>query len=481
MENTLYYGDCLDVMAELPAKSVDLIYLDPPFNSKANYNILFGTDEGGSSRSKAQMAQMMAFTDTWTWNSDAFQRVSEIEKAVAHPAHKSITGLKYILGESGMLSYLSYMAARLAEMRRLLKPSGNIYLHCDPTASHYLKVVMDDVYGADKFRTEVVWKRSSGFKRKTAKKFPQKNDILLFYSMAPPKKMVFNVQYVPHKPEYVKRFKPDSEGRLYRDDVNPTGGGRRIIYLDETEGEIVDSVWTDINPLNPRARERLGYPTQKPQTLLERIIKASTNEGDVVLDPFCGCGTTVAAAARLGRKFIGIDVSPFAISLINTRRLTPMKVYARVEGIPKDMAGAQVMARTQPFKFEAWAVTQIPGLAPNEKQVGDKGVDGRGKMLNKPDDRSELVLAQVKGGRVTPSLVRDFVGTMELENAGMGIFITLDPVTSPQAQRIAASQGQIQVGMFKYPALQFWSMEDYFNGTVPNLPPLADPYTGKPI
>ncbi len=480
MENTLYYGDCLDVMANLPADSVDLIYLDPPFNSNANYNVLFGADDGVGKRSKTPVAQMMAFTDTWTWNADAARRVGEIENAIAHPAHKSVTGLKYLLGESGMLSYLSYIAVRLAAMRRLLKPSGSIYLHCDPTASHYLKMVMDDIFGADNFRTEIVWKRSSGFKRKTAKKFPQKNDILLFYS-AQEKGYVFNTQYTPHKPEYLKRFKRDDSGRLYRDDVNPTGGGRRIIYLDETEGEIVDSVWTDINPVNPRAKERLGYPTQKPEALLERVIKASSNEGDVVLDPFCGCGTTIAAAAKLNRKFIGIDISPYAVNIIKTKRLDPQNIPVRIEGIPKDMAGARIMARSQPFEFEAWAVTQIPGLAPNEKQIGDRGVDGRGLLLNKLADKSELVLAQVKGGKVSVSQVRDFVGTMQQENASMGVFISLDPVNSPQAKRIAASYGQIQVGMFAYPALQFWSMEDYFSGAMPNLPPLADPYTGKPI
>ena len=480
MDNTLYYGDCLDVMANLPANSVDLIYLDPPFNSNANYNVLFGADDGGGKRSKTPVAQMMAFTDTWTWNAAAARRVSEIQSAVAHPAHKSVTGLKYLLGESGMLSYLSYIAVRLAAMRRILKPSGSIYLHCDPTASHYIKIVMDDIFGADNFRTEIVWKRSSGFKRKTARKFPQKNDILLFYS-AQEKGYVFNTQYTPHKPEYLKRFKRDDSGRLYRDDVNPTGGGRRIIYLDETEGEIVDSVWTDINPVNPRAKERLGYPTQKPEALLERVIKASSDEGDIVLDPFCGCGTTIAAAAKLNRKFIGIDISPYAVNIIKTKRLDPQNIPVRIEGIPKDMDGARIMARNQPFEFEAWAVTQIPGLAPNEKQIGDRGVDGRGILLNKLTDKSQLVLAQVKGGKVTAGHIRDFVGAMQQENASMGVFISLAPITSPQAHRIAASHGQIQIGMFAYPALQFWSMEDHFSGKTPNLPPLADPYTGKPI
>ena len=484
MENTLYYGDCLDVMAGLPSESVDLIYLDPPFNSKANYNILFSPDDGKSRRSKAPVAQMMAFSDTWTWNVDAAQRVSEIENAIAHPAHKSITGLKYLLGESGMLSYISYMAARLVGMKRLLKPTGSIYLHCDPTASHYLKMVLDDIFGANNFLNEIVWCYSHG--GKSTKRFGRKHDCIFWYSSSGG--YVFNgddvrIEMKSGKESFGGRLETDEDGRKYRlvyGTKNSKGETRYYkYYLDR--GKVPEDYWTDINSLQSGVDERLGYPTQKPEALLERIIKASSNEGDVVLDPFCGCGTTVAAAAKLSRKFIGIDISPYAIGIIKTRRLASMNVDVNVEGIPKDMLGARMMAKAQPFKFEAWAVTQIPGLAPNEKQVGDKGVDGRGLLLNKLKDKSELVLAQVKGGKVTAGQVRDFVGAMELENASMGVFISLDPVTSPQAKRIAASKGQVRVGMFKYPALQLWSMEDYFNGVMPNLPPLADPYTGKPI
>ena len=484
MENTLYYGDCLEVMAGLPSESVDLIYLDPPFNSKANYNVLFTPDDGKRRRAKTPVAQMMAFSDTWTWNADAVQRVSEIENAIAHPAHKSITGLKYLLGESGMLSYLSYMAVRLVDMKRLLKSTGSIYLHCDPTASHYLKMVMDDIFGAKHFQNEIVWCYSHG--GKSGKRFGRKHDCIFWYSKSA--SPVFNgddvrIEMKSGKESFGGRLETDEDGRKYRlvyGTKNSKGETRYYkYYLDK--GKIPEDYWTDINSLQSGVGERLGYPTQKPQALLERIISASSNEDDVVLDPFCGCGTTVVAAAKLNRKFIGIDISPYAISIIKSKRLDSMNVDANVEGIPKDMMGAQIMAQSQPFKFEAWAVTQIPGLAPNEKKVGDGGVDGRGLLLNKLKDKSELVLAQVKGGKVTVSQVRDFVGTMKGENASMGIFISLDPVNSPSANKIAASQGQVQVGMFKYPALQFWSMEDYFNGIMPNLPPLADPYTGKPI
>ena len=464
MENTLYYGDCLDVMEDLPSESVDLIYLDPPFNSKANYNILFTPNDGKSrnKRGKSPVAQVMAFSDTWTWNADAVQRVSEIENAIAHHAHKSITGLKHILGESGMLSYLSYMAVRLVGMKRLLKSTGSIYLHCDPTASHYLKVVMDDVFGAKNFQNEIIWHYQTGGASK--RRYSRKHDVLLFYSKTG--RCYFDGESIkiPRTKKAMRRAQNPKGARISASDTHKNPNDVFIIQQ-----------------MNPMASERLGYPTQKPLDLLEPIIRASSRQGDVILDPFCGCGTTVAAAAKLNRKFIGIDISPYAISIIKTKRLDPMGVDVKVEGIPKDMMGARMMAQAQPFKFEAWAVTQIPGLAPNEKKVGDGGVDGRGLLLNKLKDKSELVLAQVKGGKVTVSQVRDFVGTMKGENASMGIFISLDPVTSPSAKKIAASEGQVQVGMFKYPALQFWSMEDHFNGILPNLPPLADPYTGKPI
>ena len=347
-----------------------------------------------------------------------------------------------------------------------------------------MKIVMDDIFGARHFQNEIAWCYSHG--GKSGKRFGRKHDCIFWYSKS--SSPVFNgddvrIEMKSGKESFGGRLETDEDGRKYRlvyGTKNSRGETRYYkYYLDK--GKIPEDYWTDINSLQSGVGERLGYPTQKPQALLERIIGASSNEGDVVLDPFCGCGTTVAAAAQLNRKFIGIDISPYAISIIKSRRLDSMDINVRIEGIPKDMMGAQMMAQAQPFKFEAWAVTQIPGLAPNEKKVGDGGVDGRGLLLNKLKDKSELVLAQVKGGKVTVSQVRDFVGTMGQEKASMGIFISLDPVTSPSAKRIAASQGQVQVGMFKYPALQFWSMEDHFNGTLPNLPPLADPYTGKPI
>jgi len=207
-----------------------------------------------------------------------------------------------------MMAYLVMMAIRLYELRRVLKNTGSIYLHCDPTASHYIKLLLDSTFGSRCYRSEIIWSRSRGFKRSSAKRFSHKHDTIFFYCKDP-KHIIFQPQYRPHKPEYIKRFKKDVNGRLYRDDVNPTKGGRRKIYLDEVKGDLVDSTWYDIFPLNPVAKERLGYPTQKPEALLERIIKASSKEGDIVLDPFCGCGTTITVAEKLKRKWIGIDIT----------------------------------------------------------------------------------------------------------------------------------------------------------------------------
>ena len=449
---TLYYGDCLEVMQAMPAESVDLIYLDPPFNSNANYNILFGA-------SKSSFAQMMAFQDTWQWDESAVQRVQEIQRAVAHPAHRSITGLNQILGPNRMLAYLSYMAQRLAETRRLLNSTGSIYLHCDPTASHYLKILMDDIFGENNFQNEFIWYYSGG--GASRRRWARKHDVILFYSKT--NRWHFNADEVrvPYK---------------WTDGQRRADGSAR----DYERGKLPDDVFEQ-NSLMPWSSERLGYPTQKPLALLERIVKASSNEGDVVLDPFCGCGTAIVAAANLNRRWIGIDISPIAIDVIRSRRLAPMGIQVEVRGIPTDIDGASRMARERPFDFEKWAITRIPGMVPNDTQVGDRGIDGRGKLFTSLEYDSSMVLAQVKGGRFQASALRDFLGTMERENASMGIFITLDRVSSPTARADAASKGVLRIGAQEYPAVQLWSIRDYFDDRLPVLPTMADPFTGREI
>ena len=469
MRNTLHYGDCLNVMAEMPDSCVDLIYLDPPFNSKTDYNIFFPNPENGETSRGASphLAQIIAFHDTWTWDGQAMERVERMKSAVAHPAHKAITGLEVMLGQTGALAYLSYMAERFAEMKRLLKPTGSIYLHCDPTMSHYLKAVMDEIFGHENFKNEIIW----SYKRWPSKSshFQTMHDVILFYGNG--KKNTFNVDYEPASESYLKRFKGKTQI------LDPNRKTRKIPVDEPTKGMPLRDVW-DISILAGSSKERLGYPTQKPIAVLERIIRASSNEGDVILDPFCGCGTTIEAAHKLRRDWIGIDISPFAVDLIQKRRMKGIPIEVR--GVPQDLSGARKLAQDKPFDFEKWAVCRIPGLAPNKKQVGDGGIDGRGLLLNEPDDHdSRLVLAQTKGGKFSRSQLRDFLGVIERDQAALGVYITLNPVTSGDAHAEAMSKGSITFGVSRYPRAQLWSIQDHFNGRQPNIPPLADPYTGK--
>lgn len=301
---TLYRGDCLDWMRRWRDESADLIYLDPPFNSSAGYDIRSGDGIGGTSRARA-------FNDTWKWDEQAAERLERIREDQGHPAYGAISGLLHQLGESSMLAYLTYMTERLAEMRRLLKRTGSIYLHCDQTASHYLKIVMDGIYGASNFRNEIVWSYRTGGVSK--RYWPRKHDVLLFYVKTDAyEHRPLQERVLYDKPFFNAQF--DEEGRPYAD-----------VY--------VRDVWDDIKPIINVSKERLGYPTQKPVALLERIIEASSSPGDMVLDPFCGCGTTLVAAEKLGRRWAGVEISEFAIELIQERRLKEMGITAAIEGM----------------------------------------------------------------------------------------------------------------------------------------------------
>ena len=384
------------------------------------------------------------------------------------------SGLRELLGPSGMLAYLTYMGERLVEMRRLLADHGGIYLHCDPTASHYLKAMMDAIFGHASFRNEIIW----SYRRWSVRSFrgyQRMHDTILYY-MKDPASGVFNVEYEPPSESYLRRFKGGSNRK---DPDNPS----RVIPVDEpTRGMPRRDVWGDIGIVAGNARERVGYPTQKPLALLERIISASSSPGDLVLDPFCGCGTAVVAAHNLERRWIGIDISATAMDVIQ-RRLGPLGIEAPAFGIPRDMASARRLAAERGHDFEAWAVSRIPGLAPNERKGADRGIDGRGRMLDKPRDRdSRLVLAQVKGGRTFQlGQFRDFLHVVEREDAALGVYVTLDPVTSGQARAEAAEMGDVTLGAERYPRVQLWSIDDFFAGRRPLLPALADPDTGKPM
>ena len=501
--------------------TVDLIYLDPPFNSNANYNVLYATDSAGG-------AQTRAFNDTWSWDAAAGERFAMYEAAAARPAHKAIVGLAGILGPSGMLAYLTYMAERLEHMHRLLKPSGSLYLHCDPTASHYLKVTLDAIFGAANFRNEIIWHRSKNPKGSQHKmsRFSQFTDTILYYSRSHKAALNLDSVRVPlSDAEFARKYPCQDEHGRYADgpilcsdsmgarpnlvytykgftpgpagwrvkretleDIDAkgnlawtkSGGVRRKLRSSDVErGRPVGSLWGDISPINSQAKERLGYPTQKPRVLLDRILKASSNPGDVVLDPFCGCGTTIDAARRLNRKWVGIDISAFAIDLIRDRRLQDRTIS--IYGIPADLMGARKLAAEKPFAFESWAVTRLPGFAPNMKQRGDGGVDGRATIAIPPDDAdSRLALAQVKGGKFSVSYLRDFRHVIDREKAAVGCFTTLDP--APARWRAdAKAEGVVHVSGNPFDRLNLWSIADYFDERLPTLPVMTDPYSGRPL
>ena len=428
-----------------------------------------------------------------------------------------------------MLAYLTYMAERLEQMHRILKPTGSIYLHCDPTASHYLKILMDAIFGAINFRNEIVWKRATS-QAKGSQHLPKtwgaNTDSIFFYSKGRQSRITpFRML---NSDEILRKFpKVDEKGRRFKDDsahiwsspgmgarpnlcftwrgftnphpsgwrlskarleeeyqkgnivIHPNGKLERRAYEESYRGEPIGNLWADIDPA--MGNERLGYPTQKPVKLLERIIGASSKKGDIVLDPFCGCGTTIDAARRLDRNWIGIDVSSFAIDLIRTKRLrepnTPIK------GIPYDFASARMLARDNPFSFESWAVTRLPGFVPNIKQIGDGGIDGRATLATKPDNfDSRLGLAQVKGGGgFHLGSLRDFIHVINRDKAAVGCFITLDQVGSLDARKEVANSGKILVKGYEYRRMQLWSISDYFDDRLPSLPVMNDPYSGRPL
>ncbi|MFM5996569.1 MAG: DNA-methyltransferase, partial [Dolichospermum sp.] len=368
MVNQLFYGDNLEVLRKhIKDETVDLCYIDPPFNSKRNYNQIY------NNVGKEDKAQTQAFIDTWTWDDQANQGLAEIqENYLGHFTSQSIdliSGFTKVLGKGSLLSYLVSMTLRVAEIHRVLKPTGSFYLHCDPTASHYLKIIIDAIFcsqGGD-FKNEIIW-HYSGWNARLNSSFSKRHDIILFYSKK--SEQLFNSYAISWESEleYARLRKQkvhiDENGKKYV--LSDAGKGKRVKrYLEEAMeyGKPVDDVW-NIDKINNSSKERLGYPTQKPESLLERIIQASSNEGDVILDAYCGCGTTVAVSQRLNRQWIGIDITYQSISLI-LKRLEDsfgkgVLENITISGIPKDMKSAEALAlkkddRTRK-EFEKWAV-----------------------------------------------------------------------------------------------------------------------------
>lgn len=489
--NTLYYGDNLEVLRDFPSECVDLVYLAPPFNSNRSYNVLFKEAKGTEAE-----AQIEAFGDTWTWG----QHTSEVYDGVVSRGDdvgRLLQAFVAALGRNDVTAYLTMMAPRLVELRRVMKPTASIYLHCDPTASHYLKVLMDAVFGPQNYVNEIVWKRSDAHSDagQGAKHLGRIHDSLLYYRRSPA--AVFNVQYTP-LPEstitnWYKHVEPETGRRYNLGDITGPGGAAkgnpqyeflgvtrywrysrermqelyeqgRVVqrrpgsvpaikrYLDESRGVALQDVWTDIEMLRGlRTGERLGYPTQKPEALLERIIATSSNEGDVVLDPFCGCGTATVAAHRLKRQWVGIDITYLAVDLMRRRLIDtfpgdfPDGVH--VDGDPADEAAALALAERDKYQFQYWAVAKLGGTARGgENRKGmDRGIDGVTTFPeqdgpDQPDTRRfAQVIISVKGGGTGPKDVRDLHGTVEREKAAIGVLVIASEPTREMRREAAAA------------------------------------------
>ena len=532
MANTLYYGDNLDVMREhLADESVDLIYLDPPFNSNASYNILFKSPAGAGAD-----ASIEAFDDTWAWGPTASSALMDITQSGNHKLHVLMQAMKTAIGENAMMAYLAMMAVRLVELHRVLKPTGSLYLHCDPTASHYLKLVLDAVFGAEHYRSEIIWKRTSS--HNSAKRWGPVHDTIFYYVKN--ESSVWNEVFESYDEKYLDRFyrfedekgrfrigdltgagirKGDS-GKAWRD-YDPTTSGRHWAiptgairragingdfealspqdklerldeigliywppkglvpqfkrYLESDRGAPIQDMITDIGPISSQAAERLGYPTQKPRALLERIIAASSNPGDVVLDPFCGCGTAVDAAQKLGRQWIGIDVTHLAIGLIEKRMREGYGDDLTFEtiGSPKDLASAQRLAVDDPHQFQHWITLKLGGYPwMGGKKGGDKGVDGYFYYIGESGATETGVISVKAGGNVNPNMVRDIGRVMARDGHKLGLFVTATLPTKGMTDE-ANSHGLIETEFGRFPALQTYTLAELFGDIRPKLPPLV--------
>ncbi len=539
--NTLFYGDNLDILRSyIENESVDLVYLDPPFNSSATYNVLFKAPGGEGSQ-----AQIEAFEDSWHWNASAENAFDEVMKSDNSDAAEMLRAMRSFLKENDMMAYLAMMAVRLLELHRVLKLTGSLYLHCDPVASHYLKILLDAIFGAKNFRSEIIWRRSAAH-NKLSRQYGPIHDTVLFFAKS--NDVYFKPGATPYTRQYIKKmfrhsdergafrlneltgsgtrtgdsgkpwrkYDPTTKGRhwaipaslreylpnngegmtsqemldvLAESDnivISPEGRptykqrtGRGTPYQDiwayqagtagalqGTEAEIdADVKWLDAE------EEKLPYPTQKPLGLLERMIFSSSNEGDLVLDPFCGCGTTVHAAQKLNRRWIGIDVTHLAISLVRRRLIDafPQALF-EVHGVPKDLGGARALAEADKHQFQLWALSMIEAQPyKGGKKGGDTGIDGY--LYFKPDGKvTEKAVVSVKGGQnLNPNMVRDLVGTVDAEKAKMGVFVTLeDPTTG--MRRAATAAGFYQTEHGKYEKIQILTVEDLFEGKRVHMP-----------
>lgn len=505
--NKLWYGDNLTIMQGMGKHSVDLIYLDPPFNSKQNYNLLYKTMTG-----KPVPEQVEAFCDTWEMDAQkeaiarsmpVLMREHGIDDYYVDFWRLWMQALRNT--QPHLLAYLIFMVQRLLHMKSILRPAGSIYLHCDSTASHYIKVMMDGIFGHQNFRNEIFWKRTTAHSD-ARHRFSQETDTILYYAASETSR--WRPLYRPHAASYIKsHYKhQDPDGRVYRLDniirsasmgerpnlaydykgVTPPYGWRvkrekleaidaqgrlhwtkkgtpyLVRYLDEQKGDIIGNLWDDIPPVNAMAKERLGYPTQKPIALVRRIIEASSDPGQIVFDPFCGCGTTIYAAQETGRQWIGCDIAILSIKLVREvlterYRLVEGHDYT-VDGIPTSVEGAQELFNKDPSTFQNWFVERVGGF-PMQRKSADRGIDGR--IYFETRDGLREMMIQVKGGKhVRPTDVRDLRGVLEREtNAEMAGFLSIAPPTKAMLSE-AAEAGTYEYNGVQYPRIQFLTTAD---------------------
>ncbi|MEM1149285.1 MAG: site-specific DNA-methyltransferase [Pseudomonadota bacterium] len=512
MKNAFYFGDNLHILREyIPDESVDLIYLDPPFNSNATYNLLFKSPD----KSRWADAQITTFADTWTWG-DVAEATFESVRATPGRAADVLSSLRLILGTNNMLAYLTMMTARLVELRRALKPTGSLYLHCDPTASHYLKVILDGIFDPQNFGNEISWKRSNP-KSHGKRNFANCRDVILRYTAT--QSSFFQPIYGDHDPEYVEKAYrySDDRGRYrllpllnpndnrpnltyeflgvtrvwrwtkermtqaYEDGIvvqsTPGAVPQYKKYFHESKGRTVSNDWDDILPIG--RKEELGYPTQKPVALLNRVIEASTKQGDIVLDPFCGCGTTLHAAEQLGRNWIGIDVAVQSMHVVQDRlkHYFPNIVYD-VFGIPKSVDGALWLADNHPFKFEEWAISALGAMHSGRFQ-NDRGIDGTFYYLTSKSEESRGIIS-VKGGRnLNPSMVRDLGGTVQTQRSltkdpkAIGVLVCAHEPTKGMRDA-ARSFGKVETLFGAISAIQIITVEEMFAGKTIDVPAMLD-------
>lgn len=510
--NKLYFGDNLSILRDyIDDESVDLIYLDPPFNSNANYNVLFAEKSGEKSA-----AQITAFEDTWHWGIESERAYYETVTEGPENLSSLLQTLRTFLGQNDMMAYLTMMAARLVELNRVLKPTGSIYLHCDPTASHYIKLLLDSVFGARNFRNEIIWQRTSAHAN-VSQKYGAVHDTIFFYTGS--EKYTWNQQYLSYDEAYLKTFfdQTDADGRRYArrdltasmahassgqlyewkgitppssrcwamtkdrmDDLEAKGrihwpkkeGGmpRLKLYPEDLPGVPLQDMWTGIRAMHNLSAERLGYPTQKPENLLERIIKSSSNEGDLVLDPFCGCGTAIAVAERLNRRWVGIDITHLAIALMRHRLhdafVSELSDY-EVIGDPKDLASAEALAHADRYKFEWWAIGLVDARPAHDKRKGaDAGIDGYINFFDDNSGKAKKIVVQVKSGHVSASQIRDLKGVLEREHAALAAFVTLKKPTREMIKE-AVSAGFYEAKHYagrEYPRVQILTIEELLSG-----------------